>query len=77
MKGSVKMTIVDSWIQEGKSVIYCSGNDIENYIKRKHLIINNIKYYILQSQLLISISGIKNAIFLLDTKEKINFPLDI
>lgn len=65
------MKIVDSWKMNGKTAIYCTGEDIDAYIKKDRITIDEKEYKIAGFDLLTSISGIKSLMLLLDSDDDI------
>ncbi|MBQ5562681.1 MAG: hypothetical protein IIT39_04785, partial [Clostridia bacterium] len=68
------MKIVDCWLFKGKTAVYCNGDDVDEFAKKKTVIIANHQYSILGHDILISPFGNKNLMLLLDTTEQFEFP---
>ncbi len=73
------MMVIDSWFDKkyNKTAIYCDNVGDIDFAKSTKAQINHKKYSVLGFDILISISGSRNAMLLLDTTEQISVPQEI
>ncbi len=68
------MKILDSWTQNKSTAIFCDVSDVKLIENATTITINQKSYKIIGHDILTSLSGVTNAMFLLDTNEKIIVP---
>ena len=71
------MEIVDSWMQDGRTAVYCTGKSVEQLISQENVYIGSSCYRVIGYDLMISITGVKSVMLLLDTSSMISTPLEI
>ena len=71
------MKVVDCWEQEGKMAVYCTGESVEELITQKNVCIGSSCYRVIGNDLLISLTGVKSVMLLLDTSTMISTPQEI
>ena len=71
------MKVVDCWEQEGRTAVYCTGESVEVLITQKNVYIGSSCFRVIGHDLMISITGVKSVMLLLDTSSMIPTPQEI
>lgn len=71
------MKVVDCWEQDGKTAVYCTGKSVEQLITQKNVCIDSFCYRVIGHDLMISLTGVKSVMLLLDTTSMIPTPQEI
>ncbi len=71
------MKIVDCWIHNEKTAVYCTGESVKNLIYKKTVTIGGSKYNVIGHDLLRSSTGIENVMLLLDSTSLLSTPQEI
>lgn len=71
------MKIVDCWMQDGKTAVYCTGKTVKQLVSRTTVNIGTTSYEILGHDILISSTGVVSVMLLLNTTDTFSTPQDI
>ena len=80
------MKIVDCWIHDGKTAVYCTGESVKQLctgesvkqlVSKTTVNIGTTSYEILGHDILISSTGVVNVMLLLNTTDVFSTPQDI
>ena len=71
------MKIVDCWMYDGKTAVYCTGESVKQLASKTTVNIGTTPYKILGHDILISSTGVVNVMLLLDTTDMFSTPQDI
>lgn len=71
------ITIIDCWLQDGKTAIYCAGDRIRELPSRKKVCIRKETFDVLGYDILTALTGETNVMLLLDTQKQFIVPVEI